>query len=136
NVTDVELYPGESRALGGENTASASRSSFHKRSRWRVFFRLADLLSTHPPLLGPEKVLRRAVREECAAIGQPLPEPKWQVLTRQRLEPIYPSPPEHGLRETWISVDAAASEIESKHGPITRLTPILDRLRAESPLSL
>lgn len=101
-----------------------------ERRRWRILYALASLLSTHPPILPPERLLRDAVMKHCEEIGQPLPQPRWRVLQRTRRTLVFPPPPADGLRATWERVEASAARIEAAQGPIARLTPFLDRLRA------
>ncbi len=122
------------RVLRAQKAAAASTP---EKRRWRVLYALAGLLSTQPPILPPERLLREAVLTHCARIEKPLRLsrrgiPEWKLEALMEGGPPVPEPPpldEH--RALWKRVGEQADKVEKVHGPITRLAPFLDRLRAE-----
>ena len=108
--------------------AQKAAASAPERRRRRVLNALADLLSTQPPILPPERLLRTAVLKHCALAGQPLPDPSQQGPLPAAVELVVP--PEDRMRATWARVDAMAARLETTHGPLVRLAPFLERLRA------
>lgn len=139
----VQRALAELGVLSSSKSADPAATTPEHRARWAVFFALSRLLSTSPALTGPERLLRREVHAHCDAVGQPLRRvgpgiPGWQAVdlwgTRSpddRAWPV-PSPPvPEALREMWERVETLARKVESVHGPVERLAPMLTKLRAE-----
>lgn len=125
---------------GADAGKGAAESGVEEKRRWRVLYALGGLLSTQPPILLPERLLREAVLTHCARIGKPLQRsrkgiPEWKRAALLAGKPAVPEPPpleEH--RALWKQVADRAEKIEKAHGPITRLSPLLERLGAEPEL--
>jgi hypothetical protein len=105
--------------------------------RWRVLYALADLLSTQPPILPPERHLRKFVLAHCRKIDQEL-----HISTRrgrragavksegEQVRPRPTPPPFEQHLKLWKEFESIAKNFEKEYGPITRLEPFLKRLRA------
>ena len=128
----LRSHAGESEVPAEPDWRSGSED---ERARWRVTFALARLLSTHPVVLAPEAILREAVAEAATAAGEPLAKPIWQQATRRKAAHTKPPVPADGLRSVWKSVEASAARLEERHGPLSRLTPMLERYRADGGIT-
>lgn len=110
-------------------------------ARWRVRLAMAMLLSTQPPILPAERLMRKEVLAYCQRIGKPLRRtqreiPEWKraaLLAGESVVPEPPPPEEH--RALWEQVAKRAEKIEKASGPSIRLASLIERLRAEPELS-
>lgn len=107
------------------------------RPRWRVLHALAGLLSTQPPIVPPEHVLRNSVIHHCEKTNQKL----YPLRGRTRgdasvgsdegqASPMPTPPPLEQHQKLWKQFQNSAETFEKEYGPASSLDPFLERLRA------